>query len=207
MNYPVTLKHGTTTECAYRGIHTTSAAVIIRYDTGVTAADFARTRTTFERRGLKLGPITGLGDQAYYFASQVGHSTVTTVVIQNVRVLGMDLNANPSSDQPAVARTATLEVTAQDAVKLALAGQAGTLSLALRRIGADQVEPVRPMLVKDLGAFDSSPAAPIGLRPHVGTGPKHAPGAPAASGTVTVVEGATRASVAVPTEHFGLGSL
>jgi hypothetical protein len=82
MNYPVTLKHGTTTECAYRGIHTTSAAVIIRYDTGVTAADFARTRTTFERRGLKLGPITGLGDQAYYFASQVGHSTVTTVVIQ-----------------------------------------------------------------------------------------------------------------------------
>ena len=136
-----------------------------------------------------------------------GRRMVSTVVEENLRVLGMDLNANPSSDQPAVARTATLEVTAQDAVKLALAGQAGTLSLALRRIGADQVEPVRPMLVKDLGAFDSSPAAPIGLRPHVGTGPKHAPGAPAASGTVTVVEGATRASVAVPTEHFGLGSL
>jgi hypothetical protein len=82
MNYPVTLKHGATTECAYRGIHSTSAAVIIRYDTGVTAADFARTRTTFERRGLKLGPISGLGDQAYYFASQAGGSTVTTVVLQ-----------------------------------------------------------------------------------------------------------------------------
>ena len=82
MNYPVTLKHGTTTECAYRGIHTTTAAVIIRYDTGVSAADFARTRTTFERRGLKLGPISGLGDQAYYFASQAGGSTVTTVVLQ-----------------------------------------------------------------------------------------------------------------------------
>jgi hypothetical protein len=82
MNYPVTLKRGATTECAYRGIHTTSAAVIIRYDTGVTAADFARTRTTFERRGLKLGPISGLGDQAYYFASQAGGSTVTTVVVQ-----------------------------------------------------------------------------------------------------------------------------
>lgn len=82
MNYPVTLKRGATTECAYRGIHTTSAAVIIRYDTGVSASDFAQTRTTFERRGLKLGPITGLGDQAYYFSSSVGHSTVTTVVLQ-----------------------------------------------------------------------------------------------------------------------------
>lgn len=81
VNYPVTLKRGATTECAYRGIHTTSAAVIIRYDTGVTAADFADTRTTFEKRGLKLGPISGLGDQAYYFASQVGQSTVTTVVL------------------------------------------------------------------------------------------------------------------------------
>jgi len=137
-----------------------------------------------------------------------GRRMVSTVVGENLRVLGMDLNANPSSDQPAVARTATLEVTAQDAVKLALAGQAGTLSLALRRIGADQAEPVRPMLVKDLGSFDASPAPITGTRPtHVPAGPKHALGAPAAGGTVTVVEGATRASVTVPTEHFGLGAL
>jgi hypothetical protein len=81
MDYPVTLKRGATTECAYRGIHTTTAAVIIRYDTGVTSANFANTRTTFERRGLKLGPISGLGDEAYYFDTQVGKSTVTTVVL------------------------------------------------------------------------------------------------------------------------------
>jgi len=136
-----------------------------------------------------------------------GRRMVSSVVGENLRVLGMDLNANPSSDQPAVARTATLEVTAQDALKLALAGQAGTLSLALRRIGADQVEPVRPMLVKDLGTFDS-PSLPTGPRPaHVETGPKRAPSAPMAGGTVTVVEGAMRASVTVPAEHFGLGAL
>jgi len=136
-----------------------------------------------------------------------GRRMVSTVVGENLRVLGMDLNANPTSDQPAIARTATLEVTAQDALKLALAGQAGTLSLALRRIGADQVEPVRPMLVKDLGTFDS-PTLPTGPRPpRVQASPRHAAEASASGGTVTVVEGATRASVAVPTEHVGLGAL
>jgi hypothetical protein len=82
VNYPVTLRHGATTECAYPGIHTTSTAVIIRYDTGISAAGFARSRTSFERRGLKLGPISGLGDEAYYFATQAGHATVTTVVLR-----------------------------------------------------------------------------------------------------------------------------
>ena len=82
VNYPVTLTHGATTECAYPGIHSTSTAVIIRYDAGVSSDDFARTRTSFERRGLKLGPISGLGDQAYYFATKAGGSTVTTVVLQ-----------------------------------------------------------------------------------------------------------------------------
>jgi hypothetical protein len=82
VNYPVTLKRGATTECAYPGIHTTSTAVIIRYDTDVNAADFARSRTSFERRGLKLGPITGLGDEAYYFGTKAGQATVTTVVLR-----------------------------------------------------------------------------------------------------------------------------
>jgi hypothetical protein len=82
MNYPVTVRFGATTECTYRGIHTTNAAVIIRYDTDVTASDFAHSRSVFERRGLKLGPIAGLGDEAYYFATQAGHATVTTVVLR-----------------------------------------------------------------------------------------------------------------------------
>ena len=29
----------------------------------------------------KLGPITGLGDQAYYFSEQTGQASVTTVVL------------------------------------------------------------------------------------------------------------------------------
>jgi hypothetical protein len=81
MNYPTTLTRGTTTECAYRGIHSTDAAVIIRYDTDASASNFVKYRTTFERRGLKLGPISGLGDQAYYFADQAGRTTIITVVL------------------------------------------------------------------------------------------------------------------------------
>ena len=36
-----------------------------------------------------------------------GKRLVSNIVIQNVRVLGMDLNADPSSTQAAVAHTAT----------------------------------------------------------------------------------------------------
>jgi len=136
-----------------------------------------------------------------------GRRMVSSVVGENLRVLGMDLNANPTSNQPAVARTATLEVTAQDAVRLALAGQAGTLSLALRRIGADQPEPVRPMLVRDLGAFDAAPAPSEPKAVHARTESKRTPDAPAAGGMVTVIQGEARANVAVPAEHFSLGNL
>ena len=81
MTFPTTLTRGATTECGYRAEHVADAAVIIRYDTRTSASKFAKYRTSFERRGLKLGPITGLGDQAYYFADQAGHTTVTTVVL------------------------------------------------------------------------------------------------------------------------------
>jgi hypothetical protein len=81
MTFPTTLTRGSTTECGYRAEHATDAAVIIRYDTHTSASRFAKYRNLFERRGLKLGPITGLGDQAYYFADQAGRTTVTTVVL------------------------------------------------------------------------------------------------------------------------------
>ena len=127
----------------------------------------------------------------------------TTVVIQNVRVLGMDLNANPTSTQPAVASTATLEVGMQDTEKLALAGQAGTLSLALRRPGSVELGPARPMMVSDLGASSSRYEAMV----RGSQGPRHAtashakPAAPGGPGvTITVVSGDAAAAVKVPFE-------
>jgi pilus assembly protein CpaB len=139
-----------------------------------------------------------------------GRRLVSNVVVEDLRVLGMDLNANPSSSQPAVARTATLEVTAQDAVRLALAAQAGTLSLALRRIGADKPEPTKPMLIRDLGAADvAAGGAPKPARAASDAAPRRAArSAPNfTGGTVKVVEGAQSADVAVPAERFSLGGL
>ena len=132
----------------------------------------------------------------------------TTVVIQNVRVLGMDLNANPTSTQPAVASTATLEVGMPDTEKLALASEAGTLSLALRRPGSVEVGPARPIMADDLGATSSRYIAlfhPVKRegRPragHEGRLPLIDTGA-----SVTVVNGDAPSSTQVPHEAARAG--
>ena len=57
---------------------------------------------------------------------------VTDVLLQTVRVLAVDQDHNPESEQPVVAKAVTLEVSPNQAQKLALASQLGSLSLALR---------------------------------------------------------------------------
>jgi pilus assembly protein CpaB len=54
------------------------------------------------------------------------------VLVEAVRVLAVDQIANEVKNDPVVAKAATIEVTPAQAQKLALAGQVGTLSLALR---------------------------------------------------------------------------
>ena len=74
----------------------------------------------------------------------------TDVLLQNVRVLGIDQLADDRTEKTAVAKAVTLEVATQDAQKLVLAGTVGSLSLTLRpagsttmvraqRIGADEL--------------------------------------------------------------------
>ena len=64
----------------------------------------------------------------------------TDVILQNVVVLAIDQLTDEQREKPQVARTATVEVAPEDAQKLALAMQVGTLSLALRNVAA--TEPV-----------------------------------------------------------------
>jgi pilus assembly protein CpaB len=125
-----------------------------------------------------------------------GRRFVSSVVLQDVRVLGMDLNDDPESTEAAVARTATLEVTLQDTVRLALAGQAGTLSLALRRAGESAVTPIRPVGLENPGSRPdrraaSQPAAPASATP---AAPRRDPN----RRTVIVASGAAQAAVDVP---------
>ena len=122
------------------------------------------------------------------------------VVIQNVRVLGMDLDANPADDKPFTAKTATLEVSMQDAQKLALSSESGTLSLALRRPGSAEISPTRTMQVSDIGG-----GAPASRGPALAGGPRHARRpvavivAPAGS-SVLIMSGDKAERMAVPTE-------
>ncbi len=80
------------------------------------------------------------------------------VVIQNARLLGMGLNADPTSTKAETANTATLEVSVRDAQKLAIAADLGALSLALRPNGASEIEPAGSVALGDVagGAGPSS---------------------------------------------------
>jgi pilus assembly protein CpaB len=75
------------------------------------------------------------------------------VVLQDVRVLGVNMNSDQQSVDKASPHTATLEVAIDDAAKLSLAAKVGELSLALRRTGAAELTPVRVLKVSDLGPF------------------------------------------------------
>jgi len=122
---------------------------------------------------------------------------VAEVVIQNVRLLGLDLNVDPASTATKVSSTATVEVTMQETQKLSMAANLGTLSLALRRTGAAENETIRPMRMADLhlvGGYSTGAAA---AAPANGAPPK--PPAPIGP-SIIVVNGDKRDAVVVPTE-------
>ncbi len=126
---------------------------------------------------------------------------LTDIVMQNLRVLGMDLNADPNSTKAAVAHTATLEVLPKDAERLALAAQAGALSLALRRTGAVELQPVRAVGQGDLGPLGLPAPVTIPVR-RVHRAPPPI-SAPANVGVgVLVVHGDTSSRMEVPSERF-----
>jgi pilus assembly protein CpaB len=127
---------------------------------------------------------------------------VSSLVLQNVRVLGMDMVADPASVEKFEPSTATLEVSVEDAGKLAVAGQAGTLSLALRRSGATEIVEVRPMTAREVtGLYGDYLPASAAPRKTVRR-PAARPAAPPARG-LTVTEGDRKTVVNVPTERLG----
>jgi pilus assembly protein CpaB len=90
---------------------------------------------------------------------------VTEVVLQNIRVLAIDQLTDEQREKPQIARTATVEVDPDEAQKLALAMQVGTLSLALRNIVATEPSQVTRIRVGDL--VEERRAAPKRQTPSV----------------------------------------
>jgi pilus assembly protein CpaB len=135
-------------------------------------------------------------------APSAGAGLSSDVIVQDVRVLGINLNADPASTTAAATadpRTATLEVSLGDAQKLAVASGVGSLSLALRRTGAGELAQVRPVLVNDLSsAGPRAPARPASPR-------RSAPSVAASvtTSSVLIVQGDHSSSVSVPVESLG----
>lgn len=108
---------------------------------------------------------------------------VSEVVIQNVRVLGVDLNADLTSNKVDTPTTATLEVSVKDAQKLAMAADLGELSLALRGSGQAEIEATGQLGGRDLVGGPVRSAASVGPRP------RRASSAPAPRSIIQVIEG------------------
>jgi pilus assembly protein CpaB len=105
---------------------------------------------------------------------------VTDVVLQNIKVLGVDQIADEREEKPTVAKAVTLEVDIESAQKLALAANTGNLSLVLRQAGDAYETSHRSITVSDI----SRPASPTGIR----------------QTTIAVIEGRKKQEFTVPAE-------
>jgi pilus assembly protein CpaB len=121
---------------------------------------------------------------------------ISDVLLQNVRVVGVDQDANEAKDKPQVVKAVTIEVTQHQAQKLALGQQVGTLSLALRNLTNMASESVQTVRMADLrdGAVAAAPVR-VAYRPAVRY---RAARRTAQAPTVQVVRGTEASSYAVP---------
>jgi len=135
------------------------------------------------------------------------------VLIQNARVLGVDLNLDQTSTRSVEPRTATLEVTPQDAEKLALAPETGTLTLALRRNGSAEITSAPAVLASNLAPGHGVMAAEPGdgtthaARPRSsGRRAAHHLGGPSFETGVIIVNGSPATSAKAPAAGVATGA-
>jgi pilus assembly protein CpaB len=92
------------------------------------------------------------GDRVDVLLTRTGekNNAVNDVVLQNVRVLGIDQLADQRAEKPAVVKAVTIEVDPTDGQKVALAATVGTLSLLLRKAGEVTESDTRRVTAHDL---------------------------------------------------------
>jgi len=100
-------------------------------------------------------------------------TSLTQVLAQNVRVVGVDQSDNQAADKPVVVKAITVEVSPDEAQAITLAQSVGAVSLALRQI-SDQAPLTRQeTTMADLsrhGARAVVPVAPV--RPRAPSAPR-----------------------------------
>ena len=125
------------------------------------------------------------------------------IILQSVRVLGIDQSQNRNQDTPEVARTVTLEVSHMDAQALAVAQEGGTISLVLRAVGEALPSTTTSLDTHQLNLrTNSNSSAKKPTRP-VRVTPKKTP-PPVAQ--ITVIRGDTTQSVSVRKESHSASS-
>ncbi|HXV25088.1 MAG TPA: Flp pilus assembly protein CpaB [Alphaproteobacteria bacterium] len=75
---------------------------------------------------------------------------ITDILLQNVKVLGIDQLASDNQEKPVVVQAVTVEVSPEQAQKLTLAAQVGSLTLALRNVLDADAEFARTVSKRDL---------------------------------------------------------
>lgn len=80
---------------------------------------------------------------------------ITNVLLQNVKVLGIDQRSDQQKSDPDVVKAVTIEVTTEQAQKIVLAATVGKLSLALRDVSNVELAPVKPVSLSDLGVSEA----------------------------------------------------
>jgi len=86
---------------------------------------------------------------------EVQNEPITNVLLQNVKILGIDQKSDQQSSDPDVVKAVTIEVTTEQAQKITLAATVGKLSLALRDVSNVELAPVRPVSISDLGVAEA----------------------------------------------------
>ncbi|MCV6595411.1 MAG: Flp pilus assembly protein CpaB [Silicimonas sp.] len=71
-------------------------------------------------------------------------------ILQNIRIIGVDQQADVLNDATNIAKTVTVEVTPEQGQKLALAQKAGTLSLSLRTLDDVVDKPIESIRLSDI---------------------------------------------------------
>lgn len=79
----------------------------------------------------------------------VGSKRVGETILENVRVLAIDQSVKDIEGQAKLGKTATLEVTAEQAQKVAIAREMGPMSLALRNPSEEPSEVGEPRVTED----------------------------------------------------------
>ncbi len=119
------------------------------------------------------------------------------IILQSVRVLGIDQSQNRRQDNPEVARTVTLEVSHMDAQALAIAQEGGIISLVLRAVGEALPSTTRSLDTRQLDLRANSDSSAKKPRRPVRVTPKKS--SPAVA-QITVIRGDTSQSVSVRKE-------